>query len=240
MSASFEYVLRLGDNALILGQRLTEWLGHSPAIEEDIASANVSLDLIGQARLWLTHAGKLEGRGRDEDDLAYDRGPSEFRNCTMVELPNGDFAFTIVRRQLFDTYYRLVLERLARSEDPEVVAIAAKSKNEADYHHRHSGEWVVRLGDGTRESHRRTQDALVTLWPYAQELFVADDVDPEAGSLRTPWLNEVRSVFTEATLELPSDSGLPLNGRQGRHSEHLGPLLAEMQSLRRAHPGANW
>jgi ring-1,2-phenylacetyl-CoA epoxidase subunit PaaC len=240
MELSFEYVLRLGDNALVLGQRMTEWLGHSPAIEEDIASANVALDLIGQARLWLTHAGKLEGNGRDEDDLAYDRDAPAFRNCTMLELPNGDFAATVVRRQLFDAYHRLVLERLARSGDAEAAAIAVKSKKEADYHHRHSAEWVIRLGDGTAESHRRAQGALDALWPHAQELFVADAVDPEAASLRPAWLDEVSAVFSEATLTLPHEQATTMRGRQGLHSEHLARLLREMQSLRRAHPGAQW
>lgn len=241
MEIPCEYVLRLGDNALVLGQRLTEWLGHSPAIEEDIASANIALDLIGQARLWLTYAGTLEGKGRDEDDLAYDRHASEFRNCTMLELPNGDFACTVVRRQLFDAYHRLVLERLARSGDAEVAAIAAKSRKEADYHHRHSAEWVIRLGDGTSESHRRAQGALDMLWPHAQEFFVPDVVDPEAASLRSAWLAEVSSVFSDATLAVPAEEqATSLRGKQGLHSEHLGNLLAEMQSLRRAHPGARW
>lgn len=240
MNANFEYVLRLGDNSLVLGQRLAEWLGHAPITEEDIASANIALDLVGQARLWLTRAGKLEGRSRDEDALAYHREQHEFRNCTMVELPNGDFAFTVVRRLLFDVYQRLLLERLSHSEDPDIAAIAVKSKKEVDYHRHHSADWVIRLGDGTEESHRRAQAALDALWTYTHELFTPDAVDPEAGGLRAPWLSDVRAVFAEATLQIPKDDTFVSQGRQGVHSEHLGYLLAEMQVLQRAHPGAQW
>ncbi|MBS0337679.1 MAG: phenylacetate-CoA oxygenase subunit PaaC [Proteobacteria bacterium] len=237
---NFEYALRLGDNSLILGQRLAEWLGHSPALEEDIASANISLDLIGQARLWLTLAGRLEGRGRDEDALAYLREEREFRNCTLVELPNGDFAFTVVRRVLFDAYHGLLLERLALSGDADLAAIAAKSKKEVDYHRRHSADWVIRLGDGTEESHRRAQAALDALWNYTHEFFVPDAVDPGAAELHAPWLADVRSILAEATLQVPADGKFLSTGRQGVHSEHLGYLLAEMQVLHRAHPGAKW
>jgi ring-1,2-phenylacetyl-CoA epoxidase subunit PaaC len=237
---SFEYVLRLGDNALVLGQRLAEWLGRSPILEEDIASANISLDLVGQARLWLSLAGKLEGKGRDEDALAYQREDYEFRNCTLVELPNGDFAFTVVRRVLFDAYHGLLLGRLADSGDAEAAAIAAKSKKEVDYHRRHSADWVIRLGDGTEESHRRAQAALESLWKYTHELFSPDEVDPQAADLREPWLTEVRSILGEATLQVPADGKFVSQGRRGVHSEHLGYLLAEMQVLHRAHPGARW
>ena len=160
MDAKFEYVLRLGDNALILGQRLAEWLGHAPVLEEDIASANISLDLVGQARLWLTCAGAVEGAGRDEDRLAYHREQHQYRNFTMLELPNNDYAFTIVRRVLFDVWHCLALGKLARSKDADIAAIAAKSKKEAEYHRRHSGDWLLRMGDGTAESHARTQAAL--------------------------------------------------------------------------------
>ena len=237
---SFESLLRLGDDALILGQRLAEWLGHSPALEEDIASANISLDLIGQARLWLSLAGKVEGRGRDEDALAYLREDHEFRNCTLVELPNGDFAFTAVRRVLFDAYHGLLLERLSRSGDADTAAIAAKSKKEVDYHRRHSADWVIRLGDGTDESHRRAQSALDSMWKYTHELFAPDAVDPEAGALREPWLAAVSRILSEATRALPPDGPLVSHGRQGVPSEHLAYLLAEMQVLHRAHPGARW
>ncbi len=237
---SFESLLRLGDDALILGQRLAEWLGHSPALEEDIASANISLDLIGQARLWLSLAGKVEGRGRDEDALAYLREDHEFRNCTLVELPNGDFAFTAVRRVLFDAYHGLLLERLSRSADADIAAIAAKSKKEVDYHRRHSADWVIRLGDGTDESHRRAQSALDSMWKYTHELFAPDAVDPDVGTLREPWLADVSRILSEATLAIPLEGKFVSHGRQGVHSEHLAYLLAEMQVLHRAHPGARW
>jgi ring-1,2-phenylacetyl-CoA epoxidase subunit PaaC len=237
---SFEYVLRLGDNALVLGQRLAEWLGRSPILEEDIASANISLDLVGQARLWLSLAGRLEGKGRDEDAFAYLREDYEFRNCTLVELPNGDFAFTVVRRVLFDAYHALLLGRLADSGDAEAAAIAAKSKKEVDYHRRHSADWVIRLGDGTEASHLRAQAALDSLWKYTHEFFAPDAVDPQAADLREPWLTEVRSILGEATLQIPADGKFVSQGRQGVHSEHLGFLLAEMQVLHRAHPGARW
>jgi ring-1,2-phenylacetyl-CoA epoxidase subunit PaaC len=237
---NFDALLRLGDNSLILGQRLAEWLGHAPILEEDIASANISLDLIGQARLWLAHAGKVEGRGRDEDALAYLREDYEFRNCTLVELPSGDFAFTMVRRVLFDAYHGLLLERLSRSGDAEVAAIAAKSKKEVDYHRRHSADWVIRLGDGTEDSHGRAQSALDALWKYTHELFAPDAVDPGAAALREPWLADVRAILDEATLRIPADGKFVSQGRQGVHSEHLAYLLAEMQVLHRAHPGAKW
>lgn len=240
MGSSVEYLLRLGDNSLVLGQRLAEWLGRAPITEEDIASANIALDLVGQARLWLTLAGRREGRGRDEDALAYHRDQGEYRNCTLVELPNGDFASTVVRHFLFDAYQRLLLARLSHAPDAEIAAIAAKSKKEVDYHHRHSADWVIRLGDGTDESHRRTQDALDTLWPYTHELFTPDAVDPEAAGLRAPWLTDVLAVLAEATLDVPRDGRFLSRGRQGVHSEHLGRLLAEMQVLQRTHPGAQW
>jgi ring-1,2-phenylacetyl-CoA epoxidase subunit PaaC len=230
----------MGDNALVLGQRLSEWLGHGPQLEEDIASANIALDLIGQARLWLSLAGRLEGAGRDEDALAYLRDQHEFRNFAMVELPNGDYAFTIVRRMLFDAYQRVLLERLAGGADSEIAAIAAKSKKEADYHWRHSSDWTLRLGDGTAESHRRAQAALDRLWPYTHELFAPDEVDPEAQALRGPWLAQVAPLIEEATLALPAQTKFLSSGKRGVHSEHLGYVLAEMQFLQRAYPGAGW
>ena len=249
MSAKFEYVLRLGDNALILGQRLAEWLGHAPVLEEDIASANISLDLVGQARLWLTCAGTVEGAGRDEDRLAYHREQHQFRNFTMLELPNHDYAYTIVRRFLFDAWHCLALGALARSKDADIAAIAAKSKKEAEYHRRHSGDWLLRLGDGTGESHARTQAALDTLWRYAAEFFESDAIDRAmaesgegfaAGSLRDEWLEEVGTLLREATLEVPASAEFVSHGKEGRHSEHLGYLLTEMQVLQRAHPDATW
>jgi ring-1,2-phenylacetyl-CoA epoxidase subunit PaaC len=249
MGAKLEYVLRFGDNSLVLGQRLAEWLGHAPVLEEDIASANISLDLVGQARLWLAFAGRLEGKGRDEDSLAYHRDQQQYRNFTLLELPNGDYAFTIVRRVLFDVWHCLALEALSRSTDPDIAAIAAKSKKEADYHRRHSGDWLVRLGDGTDESHARTQAALDAQWRYTAEFFESDAVDRAmaqsgegfaAESLREQWLEEVSALLAEATLELPAVEKFVSRGKEGRHSEHLSYLLAEMQVLQRAHPNAVW
>ena len=249
MGAKFEYLLRLGDNSLVLGQRLAEWLGHAPVLEEDIASANIALDLVGQARLWLTYAGAVEGAGRDEDRLAYHRDQREYRNFTMLELPNEDYAFTTVRRFLFDAWHCLALGALSRSSDSDIAAIAAKSKKEAEYHRRHSGDWLLRLGDGTGESHARTQAALDTLWRYSAEFFEADPVDRAmatsgegfpAESLREEWLAEVHTMLDEATLALPAAAKFVSRGKEGQHSEHLGYLLAEMQVLQRAHPGATW
>jgi ring-1,2-phenylacetyl-CoA epoxidase subunit PaaC len=237
---SVEYLLRRGDDALVLGQRLAEWLGHGPQLEEDIAAANISLDLIGEARLWLTLAGEREGRGRDEDQLAYLREQHEFRNCTMVELPNGDYAFTIVRRLLFDVYQKVLFKGLSSSGDEQVAAIAAKAAGENAYHCEHSADWTIRFGDGTEDSHRRAQAALDALWPYTEEWFVADDVDPDAGALREPWRREVEPVLAQATLAVPPATRFLSTGRRGAHSEHLGYLLAEMQVLQRTHPGAQW
>jgi ring-1,2-phenylacetyl-CoA epoxidase subunit PaaC len=249
MEAKVEYVLRLGDNALVLGQRLAEWLGHAPILEEDIASANISLDLIGQARLWLTYAGVVEGAGRDEDRLAYHRDQHQFRNFMLVELPDDDYAFTIVRRFLFDAWHCLALGALSHSTDRDIAAIAAKSKKEADYHRRHSADWLVRLGDGTADSHARAQAALDSVWRYTSEFFTSDPVDAAmtasgegfaAASLHEPWLEDVGALLSEATLSLPQPAQFVSSGKQGRHSEHLGFLLAEMQVLQRTHPGATW
>ncbi len=239
-SSTCEFLLRRGDNALVLGQRLAEWLGHGPQLEEDIASANISLDLIGQARLWLSCAGRREGNALDEDRLAFHRDQHEFRNCTMLELPNGDYAFTIVRRMLFDAYQRVSLAALMGSGDDEIAAIAAKSKNEADYHWRHSADWTIRFGDGTDESRRRAQAALDALWGYTHELFAPDEVEPDAASLRGAWLAEVGPVLAEASLAIPAETKFLSTGKRGVHSEHLGHMLAEMQYLQRAYPGAQW
>jgi ring-1,2-phenylacetyl-CoA epoxidase subunit PaaC len=254
-----EYVLRLADNALILGQRLAEWCGHGPVLEEDIALANIALDLVGQARLLLDHAGRLEGQGRGEDVLAFLREVPDFRNATLAELPNsgvasagaagGDYAVTIVRNLLFGAHQCELWRALSGSADADLAAIAAKSLKEARYHLRHAADWTVRLGDGTDESHARMQRALDTLWPYTHELFETDGVEAavaahgigvESASLRDGWLNAVRPVVTEATLTLPADSAFRSTGKLGRHSEHLGYLLAEMQSLHRRYPGATW
>lgn len=254
-----EYVLRLADNALVLGQRLAEWCGHGPALEEDIAATNVALDLIGQARLLLAHAGQLEGKGRDEDQLAFLREAPDFRNATLLELPNGgvasagaasgDYAIAIVRNLLFGAYQVELWQALSESTDGELAAIAAKSLKEARYHLRHAADWAVRLGDGTDESHERTQAALDALWPYTHELFATDPVEAavarhgigvESAGLRRGWLDTVAAVLAEATLALPPDTAFRSTGKLGRHSEHLGFLLAEMQSLHRQHPGATW
>src|SRR5207249_8767659 len=244
-----EYLLRLGDNCLILGHRLSEWVGHAPAIEEELAIANVALDLIGQGRLWLTLAGQVEGKGRDEDKLAYLRDAGEFRNLLLVEQPNGDFAQTMARQFYFDAWHYLVLRELTQRKDARVVEIAAKALKEVTYHLRRSSDWVTILGDGTDESHRRIQTAIDDLWTYTGEMFEMDDVDHalltqgisvDLAGLREPWLDHVNGTLTEATLELPQPGWAQRGGRRGVHSEHLGFLLAEMQFLQRAYPNATW
>ncbi len=251
-NAPFEYLLRLGDDRLVLGQRLAEWCGHGPILEEDIALSNVALDLLGQATMFLRRAGELEGQGRDEDALAYFREAIEFRNCLLVELPKGDFAFTIARQFLFDVYAVVTLDALSRSAGAELAAIAAKALKEAKYHVRHSGEWMLKLGDGTEESHRRAQRALDELWRHTAELFAPDAVDREMlargegvdlEALKPQWEAIVRDVVTRATLSLPHDVPRLANargGRAGAHTEALGHLLAEMQIVARSHPGAKW
>jgi len=247
-----ELLLRFGDDRLILGHRLSEWCGHAPILEEDIALANVALDLLGQATLFLRRAGEVEGKGRDEDALAYFRDAVEFRNCLLVELPKGDFAFTIARQFLFDAYAVVTLDALSRSTSSEIAAIAAKALKEATYHVRHSGEWMLKLGDGTDESHRRMQHALDDLWRFTSELFAADGIDArlaalgigaDLGALRPKWDVIVRDVIARATLTVPHDVAHSPNvrgGRTGMHTEHLGHLLAEMQIVARSHPGASW
>ncbi len=248
MDALFEYLLRLGDDRLVLGHRLSEWCGHGPVLEEDIALANVALDLIGQATHFLRLAGQVEGKGRDEDALAYFRDAIDYRNVNLVELPNGDYGHTIVRQFLFDAWSVPLLEALERTSHAELAGIAAKAHKEARYHLRHSGEWVLRLGDGTDDSHRRAQMALDQLWPYTGELFASDEVDralagtiaPDPSALQPAWREVVSDVASRATLTLPSEGYMQSGGRQGRHTEHLGHLLAEMQILARSHPGAKW
>jgi ring-1,2-phenylacetyl-CoA epoxidase subunit PaaC len=245
----FEYVLRLGDNCLILGHRVSEWCGHGPILEEDLALANVALDLIGQAKLWLTLAGEVEGKGRDADKLAYLRDAREFRNMLLLEQKNGDFAFTMTRQFLFDAWHYLLLRELHRSTDSRIAEIADKTVKEVTYHLERSGDWVVRLGDGTEESHRRMQKAVNILWPYTGELFEMDEVDDallrpgiaaDLAALRQPWLEHVGATLEEATLEQPKPGWAQRGGKRGIHSEHLGYLLAEMQFLQRAYPGASW
>lgn len=244
-----EFLLRQGDDRLILGHRTSEWTGHGPILEEDIATANIALDLIGQAAQWLKLAGEVEAKGRDEDALAYFRDGVQFRNCLLVELPRGDFGDTMVRQFLFDAYSVLLLEALAGCAHAGVAAIAAKALKEDKYHLRHSSEWVVRLGDGTAESHARVQGSLDRLWRYTGELFTADAVDEavaaegiavDHAALKMRWDAIVNEVLARATLTRPADGPMQLGGRRGRHTEHLGHLLATMQSVARAHPGATW
>jgi ring-1,2-phenylacetyl-CoA epoxidase subunit PaaC len=245
----FVYCLRLGDDRLVLGHRLSEWCGHGPILEEDIALANIALDLIGQATLYLGLAGEAEGKGRTADSLAYFREGVEFRNLQIVELPKGDFAFTIARQFLFDAFSFHQLEQLQKSANTELAGIAAKGYKEVRYHVRHSSEWLQRLGDGTEESHSRAQRALDELWRFTGEMFAADDVDkqladagvaPDLGEIHTKWRAMVSDVIQRATLTIPSDTFMLAGGRTGRHTEYLGHMLSEMQIVARSHPGAEW
>ena len=244
-----QYVLRIGDTCLIGAQRLAEWCGHAAILEEDIALANMALDLLGQARALLTHAGRLEGQGRDEDQLAFLRDERDFFNPTLVELPRGDFALTVLRNTIASTWLKLLWERLADSSDAELAGIAGKAVKEARYHQRHAADWVVRLADGTDESRRRIDAALLALWRYVPELFAADAVDaaaqasrlgPSWAELRAPWQAEMAQIFESARLVAPPEGAFLSTGRQGRHSEHMGRLLAEMQHLQRSFPGGVW
>jgi ring-1,2-phenylacetyl-CoA epoxidase subunit PaaC len=247
--ALFEYLLRLGDNALILGHRLSEWCGHSPALEEDLALSNVALDLIGQTQLWLNLAGEVEGKGRDADKLAYLRDGRDFRNVLLVEQPNGDFAVTMARQFYFDAWHYLLLRELTGSKDSRIAEIAAKGLKEVTYHLERSRDWVLRLGDGTEESHRRMQSAIDDLWMYTGELFESDEIDqamareglgPDLATLHEPWLGLVRATAEEATLSLPQPGWAQKGGKRGIHSEHLGYILADLQFLQRAYPNATW
>lgn len=243
------YALRIADNNLILGQRLSEWCGHGPVLEQDIALTNIALDLMGQARSWLQYAGELEGKGRTEDDLAFLRDERAFYNVLLVEQPNTDFAYTIVRQFLFDVFHYYFNEALVQSKDEKAAAIAAKSLKEITYHLRFSSEWVIRLGDGTKESHEKMQNAVNDLWEYSGELLEADTLDqemlaagigPDLEKIALLYHNKVKEILQEATLELPSVAFFQTGGKQGKHSEHLGPMLAEMQFLQRAYPGMEW
>jgi ring-1,2-phenylacetyl-CoA epoxidase subunit PaaC len=247
--ALFEYLLRLGDNALILGHRLSEWCGHSPALEEDLALSNVALDLIGQTQLWLNLAREVEGKGRDADKLAYLRDAREFRNVLLVEQPNGDFAVTMARQFYFDAWHYLLLRELTSSKEPRIAEIAAKGLKEVTYHLERSRDWVLRLGDGTEESHRRMQSAIDDLWMYTGELFESDEIDramaqegvgPDLATLHEHWLGLVRGTAEEATLSLPQPGWAQKGGKRGIHSEHLGYILADLQFLQRAYPNATW
>ncbi len=252
------YVLRIADTCLIHAQRLAEWCGHGPVLEEDIALTNMALDLLGQARALLTHAAALEGQGLDEDQLAFLRDERDFFNLTLVEqplrrssahAPGGDFADTVLRNFLLAAWMKALWSALVASSDATLAAIAGKALKEARYHVQHAGDWVLRLGDGTEESARRMRAALVRAWPYTLEMFAADAVDeaavaaglgPSRAALRAAWERDVLAVLTEALLSVPTTTPFLSTGTQGRHSEHLGFMLAEMQTLQRQFPGGRW
>jgi ring-1,2-phenylacetyl-CoA epoxidase subunit PaaC len=247
--ALFDYLLRLGDDALVLGQRLSEWTGACPTVEVDLSIANIALDLIGQATHFLDHAGNVEGQGRDGDKLAFHRDVLDYRNCLLVEQPNGDFARTMARQFLFSTWQKMLFDHLVNSNDGLIAAVAAKAVKEVAYHQELSAEWVIRLGDGTEESHRRMQDGLDWVWRFVPELFDMDAVAGEMAqrgigadlaSFRDDYGRRVDAVIAEATLERPADQRPIVGGRSGHHSEHLGHVLATMQFLPRAYPDATW
>lgn len=247
--ALLAYVLALADDALILGHRLSEWSGRAPMLEEDIALSNLALDLIGQARLFYAYAGEIEGRGRDEDALAYLRDEHAYTNLLLLEQSNGDFATTMVRHVLYAAFVHPYFQAMQKCKDARLAAIAAKAVKEMAYHVRHASEWVIRLGDGTEESHGRAQSALDDLWMYTGEMFdlsdgerrlVQNGVAPDRAAIKPAWDATVDRVLAEATLQRPPDRWMQTGGRAGRHGEHLGRLLAEMQVIHRAHPGAMW
>ncbi len=244
-----QYVLRLADSPLVLGQRLGEWCGRGPALEEEMALINFALDLVGQARMLLIYASEIDGGGHDEDDFAFLRDGLDFRNLLLAELPNRDFAFTIVRQTLFDLYQCGLYTELERSADARLAEIAAKALKESRYHLQHSGGWLVRLGDGTTESHERAQAALNDIWRYTGEMFESDDVErdliakgvaADPAVIRDQWNMQLDRILREATLSRPPDDWMASGGRIGKHTEHLGYMLAEMQFLQRAYPGASW
>ena len=243
------YVLSLADDSLVLGHRLSEWSGHGPTLEEDIALSNLALDLIGQARLYYAYAGEIEGKGRDEDALAYLRDEHAYLNLLLLEQPNGDFAATMLRHVLYAAFQHPYLEALSASADAQLAAMAAKASKEMAYHLRHAAEWVIRLGDGTEESHARARLALGDLWMYTGEMFEMDAAERalaaagiavDRASIKPRWQATIDRVLQQATLQRPPEGWMQRGGRAGRHTEHLGHLLAEMQVLHRAHPGARW
>lgn len=243
------FTLQRADDALVLGHRLSEWCGHAPLMEEDLALSNTALDLIGQATALYRYAAEVEGAGRTEDAYAYFRTDRDFGNLLLLERPNGDFADTIARLFLYAAFIEPYWQRMTASTDATLAAIAAKARKEAAYHVRHAGEWLIRLGDGTEESHARAQRAIDDLWPYTGELFTASAAEAslveggvaiDPASLRDGWRQAVAAALAQATLTMPSDGWMQSGGRDGRHSEHLGPMLAEFQSLARSHPGATW
>ena len=247
--ATQEYATRLGDDSVVLGHRISEWVSYGPFLEEDIAYGNVALDYIGRARMFYTYAAELADDGRDEDDFAYMRNDREYRNLLLMELPKGDFAYSQVRQLFADVYYTLMLPELLQSKDETLSAIAAKAIKETKYHLRRSRDWVLRLGDGTEESHQRAQKAVDQLWGYTHELFDMDETEQllaDAGigvnvaGLRDRWLEMVSAILTEATLTVPEDSWAVRGGRTGYHTENLGHMLTEMQIVHRSHPGCKW
>ena len=243
------YVSRLGDNAMILGQRMVELVAAYPELEEELANANFALDFIGQARMFYTYAGEVEGKDRGEDDFAFLREENEFRNLLLLEQPNGHFGDSITKLVLFESFYLLQLQALMQCSEQRVVEIATRAEKEIRYHLRHNTQWFIRLGDGTEDSHARVQASLDSLWRYTGEMFAADDVDrgfaesfegPDLEHIRQQWDANVTAIIAEATLTRPDDGWMASGGKQGRHSEHLGYMIAEMQYLQRAYPGANW
>ncbi len=245
----YRYVLRLGDNALILAQRLIELVTHGPELEEELANANFGLDYLGQARMFYSYAGELEGKGRAEDDFAFLRAEREFCNVLLLEQPNGHFGDTIARSVLFEVFYLRLLERLTACSDIRLAEIAACGEREIRYHKRHNVQWLVRLGDGTEESHRRVQTSVDNLWRYTGELFAADEIDtamrdlfdgPDLGELQLGWQDDMAEILREATLDFPERQWMDEGGRRGQHTEHFGRLVAEMQYLQRSYPGLDW
>ena len=243
------YVLRLADNALILGQRMVELVAAYPELEEELANANFALDYIGQARMFYTYAGELEGKDRSEDDFAFLRDENEYRNLLLIEQPNGHFGDSIAKLVLFEVFYLLQLEALVHCSDQRVTEIAARAEKEIRYHLRHNSQWLIRLGDGTELSHERAQEAIDKLWRFTGEMFAADEVDnvfenefdgPDLFRIRETWRDNVAGILEKATLAMPDDDWMASGGKAGRHSEHLGYMIAEMQYLQRAHPGATW
>ena len=247
--ALLKYLVRLGDSALILAQRLIEIVADGPELEEELANANFSLDYLGQARMFYAYAGEVEGAGREEDDFAFMRRDQEFENCLLVEQPNGHFGDVIVRSVLFDAFYLLQLEALSACGDQRLADIAVKAAKEVRYHLRYGSQWLIRLGDSTAESHERVQDSLDALWKFTGELFNGDKTDellriefagPDLDQLKTAWSHHVAAIVEEATLALPEDQWMAGGGRDGRHSEEFSYLIGEMQRLQRTYPGLNW
>ena len=247
--ALLKYTLRLGDNALVLAQRLVELVAHGPELEEEMANANFALDYLGQARMFYSYAGELEGKGRKEDDFAFLRDEREFCNFLLVEQPNGHFGDTIVRSVFFEAFYAAQLEALASCADQRLSEIAARATKEIRYHRRHDSQWLIRLGDGTEESHRKAQASIDSLWRFTGEMFAGDEVDdiirdafagPDLEVIAVAWKASIAAILREATLLMPEDGWMDNGGRKGRHSEHFGPLIAEMQYLQRSYPGLAW